>query len=967
MLQKLAVCLADATRDLRDSFSPRVLERLDRLRQEYAESLGGVYCEKHWLEVCAQTLTWTELAASLAERNLLDRRGFRWIISQEVPLWKEISQIDDRAKAALGSGPQVPLGPQPWDPWLDEAMRSRTARIDLSLLYELFLTAWSGERRARQGVYFTPPVIAQRVVELVDTALRRDLDMPLGLAENASGRGTTSSRGPRDALKIRILDPAAGSGVFLVAAIDRIHRTLLDVWAKARSPETTVRRRWNRYVAARLLPRLFGLELSPAACLAAHLEIAQKLAETGYAFSDPARVQVFTANTLAREDDGLTSHLPMTVILGNPPFAALSQNRGPWIEGLLKGATAAGRPTASYFQVDGQPLAERKHWLHDDYVKFLRYAQWRIEQAGGGVVGLVTNHGYLDNPTFRGVRRQLMQAFPRIEIIDLHGNRKKREQSPDGLPDENVFTIEQGVALGIFAQPPISNTGKASEGRKSSDDAATDSHSAKRRTSPADDQDANRHSMVLHADLWGTRAEKQRRLSGANGAGLAFVPLTPTPPFYFFVPRDESHREEYEHGWQLSEVMPVSVAAPVTARDGLVVAFTREELLERMAEFRDLSIPDAVLRERYFGRPRTVRYPPGDTRGWKLADARRQLAAQRHWQDAARSCLYRPFDRRWIYWSEAMIDWPRRAVMRHLEAPCNLALIARRQMPPTEPCRYFWATNQIALDGVIRSDNRGGESLFPLFLDGLPAESQRTRVAREANFSPEFLASLASIGACAGERLAELAFRYIYALFHAPSYRARFAEHLRVDFPRVFLPRHSDLLLAMSELGSQLLDAHLLRGPCTTQTGMPHGGSERGGAGGLRASHPAHGEEVWTPRTSAPLSAEFVGSDRLVASGYPRHIQDRVAINRDAHFAGISPEVWAWRVGGHQVARKWLKDRRGRVLTDTELATYGRMVTAATETMCLTSAIDRAIEQYGGWPEVFVGMPAKRLAKPMLS
>src|SRR5690606_2905883 len=244
----------------------------------------------------------------------------------------------------------------------------------------------------------------------------------------------------------------------------------------------------------------------------------------------------------------------------------------------------------------------------------------------------------------------------RIEIVDLHGNRKKREQAPSGQRDENVFDIEQGVALSVFCRAP------------------------------------GQQSSVSYTDLWGTREDKQRLLADTSGESLTFAPLHPTPPFYFFVPRDESHRTEYERGWRLPEIMPVCVAAPVTARDRLVVAFTRKELLERIAEFRALSIPDSVIRERYSGRPRTARYAPGDARGWKLAEARRQLAQQRNWKSEARTCLYRPFDRRWIYWSEAMIDWPRRDVMRHLEEPGNLALIARRQMPPTEPCSYFWVT-----------------------------------------------------------------------------------------------------------------------------------------------------------------------------------------------------------------------------------------------------------------------------------
>ena len=223
--------------------------------------------------------------------------------------------------------------------------------------------------------------------------------------------------------------------------------------------------------------------------------------------------------------------------------------------------------------------------------------------------------------------------------------------------------------------------------------------------------------------------------------------------------------------------MPVNTTAIVTARDSLVIAFTREELIERLQRFRDLSISDEQIRRELFPRSRTGKYPSGDTRGWKLRFARERLAADEHWQKHIRTCLYRPFDRRFIYWSPAMIDWPRPDVMRHMEAGDNLAIVCRRQQVRSAPCNFFWIADDLVIDGYIRSDNRGSESMFPLWLT--PSTD------RERNFTPAFISAVPSqLGDVEPLRL----FQYIYAIFHSPTYRERYAEPLTSQFPRLPLP-----------------------------------------------------------------------------------------------------------------------------------------------------------------------------------
>ena len=283
------------------------------------------------------------------------------------------------------------------------------------------------------------------------------------------------------------------------------------------------------------------------------------------------------------------------IVLGNPPFSSLTTNTNPWIARLVRGDDEV----RGYVQAGDERLGERKTWLHDDYVKFIRLAQWHVEEAGCGIVGFVTNRGYLDNATFRLMRRELLRVFPHIRIVDLHGSRKGGDVSPNGQPDENVFGLDQGVAIGIFSRPPASQSPDQRSGCGTS-----------------------HHSLAIqYAELWAARDSK---LAALDSLALPACAVTPTPPHWRFVPTTTNTHPEYAAAWSLADAMPVNTTAPVTARDHFVVAFSPEELHQRIAEFRDLSIPDDVIRQRYFTRTRSSRYQRGDTRSWKLAAARQR-------------------------------------------------------------------------------------------------------------------------------------------------------------------------------------------------------------------------------------------------------------------------------------------------------------------------------------------------------
>ena len=749
-----------------------------------------------------------------------------------------------------------------WRSETDPAL-SRTDRIVRS--YESLLHQHDRRRRGQYGVYYTPRSVTSHLVRSTHQLLQDEYGLADGLADPQTWREWYQQQGtapatdtmPLDTRFVTVLDPALGTGAFFVEVVRQVHGYLTTKWTRSNMDSAAQAVRWQTHVEHALLPHLHGWEVILPAAALAHLALACQLAETGFAFQTDQGAEIQWKNSLAAPCTPMERQF--TVVLGNPPYAALSDNAPSWITELLHGRDR-GQLTHSYFEVAGEPLAERKVWLHDDYVKFLRLAQWLIERTSIGLVALITNRGFLDNVTFRGVRYQLMQSFNRIAIVDLHGGRRAHETTPTGEPDENVFDIEQGVAIAFLRRNP-------------------------------------RSQAIHHVDLWGPRTQKENQLATHTLQDFEQQTLTPAAANFDLIPHWGQAYREYESGTKLTELMPIHTTAPVTARDGFVIAFTKAELLERVEKFADLSISDDRIRETFFGSNRSRRYPPGDTRSWKLTAARRRMADETDLETQIRTCWYRPFDRRQIFWADWMIDWPRSQVMQYFDRS-GIALIARRQMLLSQPCNFFWITDDITLDGIIRSDNRGSESIFPL----------HDPVSGKGNL--DFPSALQDVAP-------EDALHYIYGLFHLPSYRSRYADALRRDFPRVILPRDPSIFTALADAGKQLAELHLLRSP------------HRSGS-------------TW----------EGAGTNHI-ERGYPKYQNEKIFVNRERWLAPVSKEVWRFRAGGHQVAHKWLKDRRGRDLHGHESETYQAIVQAISETLTCMHRIDQLVLDAGKMTAVF--------------
>jgi len=598
------------------------------------------------------------------------------------------------------------------------------------------------------------------------------------------------------------------------------------------------------------------------------------------------------------------------VVLGNPPYSGVSSNKGAWINGLLKGAIPDGQggtiSTASYYHIDGKPLGEKKTWLQDDYVKFIRWAQWRVEQTGHGILSFITNHGYLDNPTFRGMRWSLMQAFDDIYVLDLHGNTKKKEVCPDGSPDKNVFDIQQGVAIGIFVK----------RGRE---------------------KDRGKLATVHHADLWGKRNDKYEWLAERSVKQTEWEQLKPAEPFYLFKPFDRSEVGDYYDWPAINEVIPVNSVGIVTGRDGFVIDFDRTALQKRIEDFAHGTDSDDAIRERYLRAKDKI----------DVHKARTALAAESVIDNCIRPVLYRPFDSRWICYHDAIIERSRREAMPHMLAGENHAIISARSNKFPEP-NHFFASKTIVETKCGEASTQS--ATFPLYVyPGVGKTDQQTdqwpagKDGRRPNLDPGFVQTIEqatkwvfvsdSRGDLGRNFGPEDMLAYIYAVFHWPEYRRRYEPMLKLDFPRIPPPEDKDRFINFARLGHELLAAHLLEDDEITGDSLayPVQGENRVEKGYPKYVPPNPGDDA------KPIKAGKIVLEAHEADG-------RVYINPKQYFEGVEPEVWQFQIGGYQVCEKWLKDRRGRTLSYDDLTHYTRIVESLRKTIDLMNRIELAGE-----------------------
>ncbi len=717
--------------------------------------------------------------------------------------------------------------------------------------YEDFLKEYDPILRKKMGAYYTPEPVVQFIVRAVDNILKKDFKLPKGLGD--------TSKTPEGLHKVQILDPATGTGTFISAVIRSIYKPF-----KANKQEAA----WPSYVQNELLPRIFGFEIMMAPYTIAHLKLSLAFKETGFKYFNSKRLGIYLTNSLEGEGAqqnlfpgvGLSESIakesieaskiknekPIMIVIGNPPYSGISSNETKYANGLVE----------RYKVEPGgkQKLQERKHWLNDDYVKFIAMAESMIEKNGDGIIGMITNNGYLDNPTFRGMRWHLAKTFDKIYILDLHGNAKKKETTLNGNKDENVFNIMQGVGLILAVKI---NKKKDSE-----------------------------LGEVLHSEIYGTRKTKFEELEKIPKWGE----INLDAKMFYFVPKNNQGKDEYDKGFKINELFHQSTTGVITAKDHLVIDSSASELANRMRFFADIQYSDTEIRNKFFSNKKPGKYMAGDSRGWKLPLARKKLLNEEIVKNI-KIIEYRPFDRRYVYYSPTMVDWGRFSFAEHYKDK-NLTL------------------------GFARSQKDGGFSA--VFATVYMMEAKCTERSVQSSFAPLYLHNeddkkvpnldneiVTRIKHVVGDIIPENIFDYVYAVLYSPSYRERYREFLKIDFPRVPYPKDKKTFEQLVKFGKELRELHLMESPKLDN---------------LITTFNVEGSNIVE-------KVEYKNRD--------------VYINKSQYFGGVSEVAWNFYIGGYQPAQKWLKDRKGRELTSDDIEHYQKVIVALVETDKIMKEIDR--------------------------
>lgn len=884
-----AVRLADSARMLREVLTNAFKREnedgtLKSQLQSFKQVLMNDISEKEFIDMYTQTIAYGLFSARLnVQAAEFKRETAAFNLPKTNPFLRKLF--------ASISGPELDDEPYAWAV-LDmvELLRKTDTRKVFSgfgvstkqtdpviHFYETFLREYDPKTKEIRGVFYTPEPIVSYIVRSLDSILKCDFMLHEGLADTTKVMSKVTYSKPKVELhKTLIVDPACGTGTFLHHVIRLIKDRFIGNEGM-----------WTSYVSQHLIPRLFGFELLMASYAVAHLKLSLYLADSGYNFHGSERLNVFLTNSLeephpysgtlfahwlaveANEASRVKKDLPIMVILGNPPYSGISQNKSKDKSGEK---TFIGKLIHDYHFVDGKPLGERKNWLQNDYVKFIRFSEWRISQTGEGVIGLITDNSYIDGPTFRGMRNHLMKTFNQIYILNLHGNSNKKEKAPDGSPDKNVFDIQQGVSIVFF----IKRKGK------------------------------NGTCKVYYNDLWGSRDYKYEVLEKTEIKSTKWIELKPTSPKYLFSPANNDYFDEYEEGYQLDKAMNIHQSGITTARDGLVVGFDDNEIIQRFNTFLSPSLSDVEVKERM---------QLSENYAWTVSEARAKMKEVGKIDDLMKDFLYRPYNMRRVLYHPAVVWRPRAEVMKHLLNKDNIALVTTRQ---THDKWDVFATDTIC--GHKCCAGFDVNYVFPLMIiddeQALALQSGK----KSPNFSRDFLSEVcrklgvkqvASSGLPQGISARDI-FDYMYALFCSEGYRERYSEFLKADFPRIQIPSNIELFRALASLGHDIIEL---------QT--------------LRATH------------KIEIGFRIQGSNKIEKVSF---IDNKIYINETQYFENVSEDVWLHVLGGFQVCKKWLTDRQGRTLTYEDLIYYEKVIASILETKKKVREIDSIISKNGGFP-----------------
>jgi len=919
--QKLAEMMAARGRILQDIIENAVLE--DIKNENINSKIYGYYLnfkrllihdldEKEFSDIFAQTLTYGLFAARLYDDtpNDFSRQEAALLIPKSNPFLRDLfvdiagPNIDERIERTVDNLADVFVYTD-IEKLLKDFGKNTKTHDPIIHFYETFLTEYDKGLKQSRGVWYTPEPVVKFIVKSVDEILKSEFDIKNGLADTSKIKikkdvpkfdnrsksksiitGTTKVE--KEVHKVQILDPATGTGTFLAEVIKFIYEK------KYKNLEAV----WNSYVEKDLIPRLNGFELLMAPYSMAHVKLAMLLKETGYKSENNTRFNVFLTNSLEEFDEKQTDlfspllsqesslansvkkDTPVMCVIGNPPYSGISSNKGKWISNLIE----------DYKYIDGVHFNERKHWLNDDYVKFLRYGQHYIEKNGSGVLAFINPHGFLDNPTFRGMRWNLLKTYDKIYTIDLHGNSNKKEVSPNGLPDQNVFDIKQGVSINIFVK-----TGK---------------------------KKANELGKVFSADVYGTRNDKHKFLKENSLHNIQFKLLEPKKPYYFFVDSNTDLFFKYNEFISVNTLFKLNTVGFITANDGLNISFSEKEQRNKIQDL--LEMDESEWRTK-FKRPK-------DAQSWKYLWAKED--AENNKDNELVKVSYRPFDERWTLYtgkSGGLYARPVNQVMKHLLDSKNIGFVSARSNK-SETCDHFYMSKNIM---ETKCGERTTQSaIFPLYVFSETKEQQTIEQTAERipNLNLEIVKEIA-------EKLG-LTFTnekentkntfapidildYIYAVLHSPTYREKYKEFLKIDFPRVPYPKDVTIFWKLVKLGGSLRKLHLLESDLLDDHFINIIGCK-----GV-VSDPK--KNLLVDRKMTKNSIGYVAETNT---------HGNVWINDIQYFSNVPLKAWEFYIGGYQPAQKWLKDRYGRNLLPEDVTHYQKIIVALNETYKLMQEID---------------------------
>lgn len=839
---------------------------------------------KGFADIYAQTLAYGMFAARLHDPSLEDfsRQEAAELIPKTNPFLRKLfgyiagPDIDDRIKRTVDNLADV-FRATNVDALLHNFGKTTQTQDPIIHFYETFLSEYDPKLRKSRGVWYTPEPVVNFIVRAVDDILKTEFNIKDGLADTSKTKikVKTQTQDKRTAggykevehevHKVQILDPATGTGTFLAEVVKHIYNNKFKAIQGA----------WSGYVEEHLIPRLNGFELLMASYSMAHLKLDMLLAETGYKPKKDQRFNIFLTNSLeehhpdtgtlfagwlsseANEANRVKRDTPVMCVIGNPPYSGVSSNNGAWITNLIE--TYKKEP-------HGEKLKEQNSkYLNDDYVKFIRYSEYLINRNGEGVLAFISNNGYIDNPTFRGMRAALSKSFTDIYIVDLHGSTKKKEKNKDGTADQNVFDIMQGVAIIIAVKQ------KDSKG------------------------DANIH----HFDCFGKREFKYQFLLNNDLTTIPFSSFNPTLPFYNFYKINSDLQKKYYELIALDELFISNAVGVKSSRDNLLVSDDMHSLKNNLNFFLEKEVKEI---ESTF----SIKF----NANWNHDTLKSKLNIELLTKEIIK-IRYRPFDDKYICYNDLLVDRTRKKVMKNLQSKNDALVVGRQGQAVAGDSWNLLFTSDSITDMNIFA--RGGGMTFPLYLypesDEIFSERDRVPNLNEEilfQFSEKLGLAFTSEKEKNKDTFAPIdILNYIYSVLHSPTYREKYKEFLKIDFPRVPYPKDQEIFWKLVEFGGELRQIHLLESPKVEQ---------------YITQYPEDGDNVVEK---------------------PVYKNGNVYINELQYFENVPKVAWEFYIGGYQPAQKWLKDRKERQLSFEDILHYQKIIVALTETDRIMKEIDK--------------------------